>query len=397
MFLMKEVVILSAVRTPIGKFGKSLSSLSAIELGTLAAKNAIDRSKIPSGDIDQAIIGNVLQTGLGQNPARQIAINSGLSTKSTAMTINQVCGSGMKAIRLGQSAIIMGDATTVLVGGTESMSNVPYIASQQLISKNNVYEPHKDLNILENDGLLDAFSNNPMGVTAENVAEKYHVTRNQQDAFALRSHQKAVEANLTHVFDDEIVPIFIKGKHPAKITSDEAIRQDTSITALNNLKTIFKDNGTVTAGNSAGLNDGASMLILMEKEAAISADLPYLATIDGYQEIGINPNIMGYAPYYAVSQLMKKQQRIINDYDRIELNEAFASQSVAVSRDLHIADNRLNVNGGAIAIGHPLGASGARIITSLVHQLHHDHLENGLATLCVGGGMGVAMSVKKSD
>ena len=392
---MKEVVILSAVRTPIGKFGKALSSLSAVEIGILAAKTAIARSGLPAAEIDQAIIGNVLQAGLGQNPARQIALNSGLAPQSTAMTINQVCGSGMKAIRLGQSAIVIGDATAVLVGGTESMSNVPYLAPH--MRRGHAYGATQLLDGLEHDGLLDAFTHTPMGITAENVAERYHVTRDQQDAFALRSHQKAVAANLAHAFDDELVPVTITGKHATTITSDEPVRPDTSLSALSQLKPAFKSDGTVTAGNAAGLNDGASMLVLMDKQAADSAGLPYLAIIDGYQEAGIDPNIMGYAPYYAVTQLMTKQQRQISDYDRIELNEAFAAQSVAVARDLHIADDQLNVNGGAIALGHPVGASGARIVTSLVHQLQQNHLTTGLATLCVGGGMGVAMSVRRPD
>lgn len=392
---MKEVVILSAVRTPIGKFGKALSSLSAVEIGILAAKTAIARSGLPAAEIDQAIIGNVLQAGLGQNPARQIALNSGLAPQSTAMTINQVCGSGMKAIRLGQSAIVIGDATAVLVGGTESMSNVPYLAPH--MRRGHAYGATQLLDGLEHDGLLDAFTHTPMGITAENVAERYHVTRDQQDAFALRSHQKAVAANLAHAFDDELVPVTITGKRATTITSDEPVRPDTSLSALSQLKPAFKSDGTVTAGNAAGLNDGASMLVLMDKQAADSAGLPYLAIIDGYQEAGIDPNIMGYAPYYAVTQLMTKQQRQISDYDRIELNEAFAAQSVAVARDLHIADDQLNVNGGAIALGHPVGASGARIVTSLVHQLQQNHLTTGLATLCVGGGMGVAMSVRRPD
>ncbi|WP_288531401.1 acetyl-CoA C-acetyltransferase [uncultured Secundilactobacillus sp.] len=392
---MKEVVILSAVRTPIGKFGKALSSLSAVEIGILAAKTAIARSGLPAAEIDQAIIGNVLQAGLGQNPARQIALNSGLAPQSTAMTINQVCGSGMKAIRLGQSAIVIGDATAVLVGGTESMSNVPYLAPH--MRRGHAYGATQLLDGLEHDGLLDAFTHTPMGITAENVAERYHVTRDQQDAFALRSHQKAVAANLAHAFDDELVPVTITGKRATTITSDEPVRPDTSLSALSQLKPAFKSDGTVTAGNAAGLNDGASMLVLMDKQAADSAGLPYLAIIDGYQEAGIDPNIMGYAPYYAVTRLMTKQQRQISDYDRIELNEAFAAQSVAVARDLHIADDQLNVNGGAIALGHPVGASGARIVTSLVHQLQQNHLTTGLATLCVGGGMGVAMSVRRPD
>lgn len=390
---MKEVVILSAVRTPIGKMGRQLANYSAVELGTLTAKAAIQQAGIQPEMINQTIIGNVLQAGSGQNVARQISLNSGAPVTSTAMTINQVCGSGLKAVRLAQSAILMGDADTILVGGTESMSNVPYLLPD--MRQGTKYGEKKVLDGIEHDALRDAFTQDLMGMTAENVAAKYHVSRADQDAFSLRSHQRAVAATNAGYFKDEIIPITLTGRSTTQLTKDEAIQPDTSIEALSHLKPAFKPDGTVTAGNSAGLNDGASMLILMSKEAADAVGLDYLAVLDGYQEVGIDPSIMGYAPYYAISQLLNKQGKLITDFDRYELNEAFAAQSVAVSRDLKIPDDRLNVNGGAIALGHPVGASGARILTTLVHDLHREQLDSGMASICIGGGMGIALSVHR--
>jgi acetyl-CoA acetyltransferases len=304
---MKEVVILSAVRTPIGKMGRQLAKYSSVQLGTLAAKAAIQQAEIQPKRINQTIIGNVLQAGSGQNVARQISLNSGLPVTSTAMTINQVCGSGIKAIRLAQSAIVMGDADVVLAGGTESMSNVPYLLPD--MRQGTKYGEKKVLDGIEHDALRDAFTQDLMGITAENVAEKYHVSRADQDAFSLRSHQRALAATQAGYFKDEMIPITIAGKTATEMTQDEAIRPDTSLEALSHLKPAFKSNGTVTAGNSAGLNDGASMLVLMSKEAADAAGLNYLAILDDYQEVGIDPNIMGYAPYYAISQLLAKQKR----------------------------------------------------------------------------------------
>ncbi|GAW99969.1 thiolase family protein [Secundilactobacillus mixtipabuli] len=390
---MKEVVILSAVRTPIGKMGRQLADYSAVQLGTIAAKAAIHQARIEPKNIDQAIVGNVLQAGSGQNVARQISLNSGLPVTSTAMTINQVCGSGIKAIRLAQSAILLGDADTILVGGTESMSNVPYLLPD--MRRGTKYGERKVLDGIEHDALRDVFTQELMGTTAENVAAKYHVSRAEQDAFSLRSHQRAVAATQAGHFKNELVSVTASGKSTVQITQDEAIRPDTSLEALSHLKPAFKTDGTVTAGNSAGLNDGASMLVLMSKEAADAAGLKYLAVLDGYQEVGIDPSIMGYAPYYAVSRLLEKQGKTITDFDRYELNEAFAAQSVAVARDLKIPDDRLNVNGGAIALGHPVGASGARIVTTLVHDLQREQLQSGMAAICIGGGMGIALSVHR--
>jgi len=386
----EEVVIVSAVRTPIGKFGRNLQKLSAVDLGTIAAQAAVKRSGLAPAMIQQTIFGTVLQAGLGQNVARQIELNAGLPVTSTAMTVNQVCGSSLKAIRLGQSAILMGDADAVLVGGTESMSNAPFL-------NNNIRWGQKLghttlIDSLANDGLTDAFGGESMGMTAENVAEKYHVSRAEQDAFALRSQQNATQAQLDHRFDAEIVPVKVGSQ---TITADEPVRTTTSADQLAALKPAFKADGTVTAGNAAGLNDGAAAMVLMRKSAALAAGIPYLATLGGYQETGIDPAIMGYAPVTAIQGALAKDHLTVNDIDRFEINEAFAAQSVAITRDLHIPNDRLNVNGGSIALGHPLGASGTRIVVTLLHELIRADLHHGLASMCIGGGMGIALTISR--
>jgi len=387
---MEEVVIVSAVRTPIGKFGRSLQAVTATELGTIAAKAAIHRSGLDPKMIQQTIFGTVLQAGLGQNVARQIELNAGLPTSSTAMTVNQVCGSSLKAIRLGQSAILMGDADVVLVGGTESMSQAPYLNAQ-------TRSGHKfgDVTLtdsLAQDGLTDAFSGEPMGITAENVAQKFHISREEQDAFALKSQEKAVRAQAEHRFDAEITPVTVAGQ---TITQDEAVRANTSAAKLAALRPSFKTDGTVTAGNAAGLNDGAAAMILMRKSTAIANNVPYLATLKGYQEVGIDPDIMGYAPVEAIQKVLAGQHLTVADVDRYELNEAFAAQSVAVVRDLQLPADKLNVNGGSIALGHPLGASGTRIVVTLLHELQHSNQSRGVAALCIGVGMGIALLLER--
>jgi len=386
----EEVVIVSAVRTPIGKFGRSLQKLSAVDLGSIAAQAAVKRSGLAPAMIQQTIFGTVLQAGLGQNVARQIELNAGLPVTSTAMTINQVCGSSLKAIRLGQSAILMGDADAVLVGGTESMSNAPFLNND--IRWGQKFGHTTLIDSLTNDGLTDAFGGEAMGMTAENVAEKYHVSRAEQDAFALRSQQNATQAQLDHRFDAEIVPVKVGNQ---TITADEPVRTTTSADQLAALKPSFKENGTVTAGNAAGLNDGAAAMVLMRKSAALAADIPYLATLGNYQETGIDPAVMGYAPVTAIQSVLAKDGLTVNDVDRFEVNEAFAAQSVAITRDLHIPNDRLNVNGGGIALGHPLGASGTRIVVTLLHELIRADLHRGLASMCVGGGMGIALTISR--
>lgn len=385
-----KVVIVSAARTPIGKFGRNFHGISAVQLGTIAAKAAIERSGLAPAMIQQTIFGTVLQAGQGQNVARQVELNAGLPVTSTAMTINQVCGSSLKAIRLGQSAILMGDADAVLVGGTESMSHAPYLNPRTRWGSK--YGDVTLTDSLAKDGLMDAFTDVPMGITAENVAEKYHVSRAEQDTFSLDSQEKATQAQLNGRFADEITPVPVGDK---LITTDEAVRTDTSLEQLAALKPSFKPNGTVTAGNSAGLNDGAAAMVLMRKSTADAAGIPYLATLAGYQEVGIDPAIMGYAPVTAIQQVLTQANLTLADIDRFEINEAFASQSVAIARDLHLPADRLNVNGGSIALGHPLGASGTRIAVTLLYELLHSDSKRGLASMCIGGGMGIALIIER--
>ncbi|WP_203626967.1 acetyl-CoA C-acetyltransferase [Lacticaseibacillus mingshuiensis] len=390
---MDAVVILSAKRTPIGKLGGSLAGMNAVALGTIAAQAAIKQAGIEASQLDQAIFGNVLQANSGQNVARQIALNSGMTTASTAMTVNEVCGSGLKAVRLGQSAILLGDADAVLVGGTESMSNTPYYAPQQRFG-------HKfgDLSLVDGiarDGLSDAFTGQPMGMTAENVAAQFDVTRAQQDAFALASHQKAVAAQQAGAFEAEIASVAIPTRDgDVVVATDEAPRPDTSLAKLAKLRPAFESGGTVTAGNASGINDGAVALVLMRKSKAEALGLSYLATIRGYNEGGVDPNFMGYAPKKVIEKLLTKTQSSLADIDLIEINEAFAAQTIAVANELGIDDQKLNVNGGAIALGHPLGASGARVLTTLIYALRARGQRTGLAALCVGGGLGVAMQIE---
>ena len=427
---MSDVVIVSAARTPIGKFGGALKSLTSVELGTIAAKAAIERAGISPKSVDQAIFGNVLQAGSGQNVARQIALSSGLDESSCAMTINEVCGSGLKAIRLAQAAICMGDAQVVVAGGTESMSNVPFYA-QNVRFGGIRYGNSALVDGLKKDGLCDAFTGKEMGVTAENVAAKFGITREQQDAFALKSHQKAVFAQNNGDFNAEIAPVQLADG--TLISRDEHPRANTSMEKLAKLKTLFeadfgtreademsgancglseadygsretggmseadfntKHSPTVTAGNASGINDGAAALVLMSKDYAIAHGIDYLAEIVGFAEGGISPDLMGYAPKHVMERMLKNTGYTVENIDLFEINEAFAAQSIAVCQQLNISENKLNVRGGAIALGHPLGASGARILTTLLYALKDNHMQNGVAALCVGGGIGVSMQVR---
>lgn len=391
---MKKIVIINAKRTPIGKLNGALKDKSAVELATGVSKALIKTAKIPIEDINQVIFGNAIQAGNGQNIARQIELNSGLSAKTTAFTINQVCGSGLKAIRQAQIELLIGEHKTILAGGTESMSNVPFLnMNQRQPTKFGSFTVYDGL---ERDGLTDAFSNRPMGITAENVAKIYHVSRKQQDQFALDSHLKAQDAINHHYFDEELVPIQTTNKKKSTLVSqDESVRFDTSLEKLSTLPPSFETNGTVTAGNAAGLNDGASALLLTTESHAKQLNLTPLAEIIDYAEQGIDPNIMGYAPYYAIKKLLTNQKMQVTDIDLFEINEAFASQCIAVSRDLSIPEYKLNISGGAIALGHPLGDSGARIVTTLINNLNRTGQTYGIASLCMGGGMGSAMLIKK--
>ena len=389
-----DIVIISATRTAIGKFGGQFASISAVELGTAVAKSAIEKGKIDPTLIDTVIFGQVLQAGVGQNPARQVALNSGLPHTSTALTVNEVCGSGLKSILLAAQAIRLGDAKIVLAGGMENMSLAPHLLPNRFATKNGNYTM---IDALFHDGLTDAFSNEAMGITAENLVEKYGFTRQQLDEFAAQSQQKAYQAQQSGAFDKEITPIELtnkKTKQVVAIDKDEFIRPETTVESLSSLRPAFKKDGVVTAGNSSGINDGAAALILTTREVANTLNLPILATLTGYAEAGVDPSIMGIGPVPAIEKLIQRTHIPLDRVDLFELNEAFAAQSLAVIKDLKINPEKVNVNGGAIALGHPIGASGARIVVTLIHALQQRQLQTGIASLCVGGGMGVALSLK---
>ena len=389
-----DIVIISATRTAIGKFGGQFASISAVELGTAAAKSAIEKGKVDPSLIDTVIFGQVLQAGIGQNPARQVALNSGLPHTSTALTLNEVCGSGLKSILLAAQAIRLGDAKIVLAGGMENMSLAPHLLPNRFATKNGNCTM---IDALFHDGLTDAFSNEAMGITAENLVEKYGFTRQQLDEFAAQSQQKAYQAQQNGAFDKEITPIEIvnkKTKQVISIDKDEFIRPETTVESLSSLRPAFKKDGVVTAGNSSGINDGAAALILTTREVANTLNLPILATLTGYAEAGVDPSIMGIGPVPAIEKLIQRTHIPLDRVDLFELNEAFAAQSLAVIKDLKINPEKVNVHGGAIALGHPIGASGARIVVTLIHALQQRQLQTGIASLCVGGGMGVALSLK---
>ena len=389
-----DIVIISATRTAIGKFGGQFSSISAVELGTAAAKSAIQKGNIDPTLIDTVIFGQVLQAGLGQNPARQVALNSGLAHTSTALTVNEVCGSGLKSILLAAQAIRLGDAKIVLAGGMENMSLAPHLLPNRFATKNGNCTM---IDALFHDGLTDAFSNEAMGITAENLVEKYGFTRQQLDEFAAHSQQKAYQAQQNGAFNEEITPIELpnkKTKQVVAIDKDEFIRPETTVDSLGSLRPAFKKDGVVTAGNSSGINDGAAALILTTREVANTLNLPILATLTGYAEAGVDPSIMGIGPVPAIYKLIQRTHIPLDKVDLFESNEAFAAQSLAVIKDLNINPEKVNVHGGAIALGHPIGASGARIVVTLIHALQQRQLQTGIASLCVGGGMGVALSLK---
>ena len=389
-----DIVIISATRTAIGKFGGQFASISAVELGTAVAKSAIQKGKVDPSLIDTVIFGQVLQAGLGQNPARQVALNSGLPHTSTALTVNEVCGSGLKSILLAAQAIRLGDAKIVLAGGMENMSLAPHLLPNRFATKNGNCTM---IDALFHDGLTDAFSNEAMGITAENLVEKYGFTRQQLDEFAAYSQQKAYQAQQNGAFNEEITPIELtnkKTKQVVAIDKDEFIRPATTVESLGSLRPAFKTDGAVTAGNSSGINDGAAALILTTREVANTLNLPILATLTGYAEAGVDPSIMGIGPVPAIEKLIQRTHIPLDKVDLFELNEAFAAQSLAVIKDLNINPEKVNVHGGAIALGHPIGASGARIVVTLIHALQQRQLQTGIASLCVGGGMGVALSLK---
>lgn len=391
---MEEVYIVAAQRTPIGKFGGALAPLTAAKLGAAAIKGALAASGLAAEKVDQVLMGNVIQAGGGQNPARQAAIAAGLPQSVPAITVNDVCASGMSSINLGASLIQSGQAQVIVAGGMESMSNAPYLL--QRARQGYRFGDGQLVDALQRDGLNDAWGGYPMGMTAENVNDRYQVSREEQDQFALTSHQRAVAAQRQHAFDDEIVPVMVqRRKQTVVVDQDESPRPDTSLSVLSKLKPVFKPNGSVTAGNSSGLNDGGAAVILASREAVEKYQLRPLAQWRASSLVGLDPQLMGLGPYYAVSKLFQTTELTEKDVDIFELNEAFASQTLVSQRLLKLPAAKVNPYGGAIALGHPLGCSGARIIVTLVHQLWSLNQRVGVASLCVGGGMGAATLITR--
>ncbi|HEP1646273.1 TPA: acetyl-CoA C-acetyltransferase [Streptococcus pyogenes] len=394
---MKNIVIVEALRTPIGAFGGSFKSVSAVELGTTVLKKILDKTQVKPEMVDEVILGNVLHAGLGQNVARQIAIHSGIPSDKTAFTLDMVCGSGLKAIQLAAQSIMLGDADIVIVGGVENMSQAAYVSTQHRFGQR--LGNSQLIDTLVHDGLTDAFNNYHMGITAENVAQKYGISREEQDQFALESQEKAAKALENHRFADEIVPVSVpqRRKDPLIVTTDEYPKVDTSLEKLQQLRPAFlPKEGTVTAGNASGINDGAALLMLMTEEKALELGLTPLVTIESYASAGVAPELMGTGPIPATQKALKKAGLTISDLDLVESNEAFAAQSLAVLKDLKLNPEIVNVNGGAIALGHPIGASGARILVTLIHEMKKRQVTRGLATLCIGGGQGTAVIVKNN-
>jgi len=392
---MREVAIVGAARTPIGSFGGSLSKLSAVDLGVVAAKETIKRTGIKPEDIDEVLIGNILSAGLGQNPARQVAIGAGIPETTPAITINKLCGSGLRTVSMAAQFIMLGDADVVLAGGIESMSNAPYLLPKARWGHRMGHGEILDTMI--SDGLMDAFNNYHMGITAENIAEQWNMSREEQDKFALESQLKAEKAQKEGKFQDEIVPVEIPQRKgdPIVVDKDEYPKHGMTIEKLQKLRPIFKKDGTVTAGNASGINDGAAMLIVMAKEKAEELGLKPLVTIKSYASAALDPKIMGYGPVPATKKALERAGLTVEDLDLIEANEAFAAQSLAVVKDLGLDVNKVNVNGGAIALGHPIGASGARILVTLIYEMIRRDAKTGLATLCIGGGQGTSIIVEK--
>ena len=392
---MEQAVIVNAVRTPVGSFGKSLAGVSAVDLGVIALKEALARTGLDPAQIDEVILGNVLQAGLGQNPARQVAIHAGIPKEVPALTINKVCASGLKSVFLAAQAVMLGDAEVVIAGGIENMSQAPYAVKEARWGQRMGDSKLVDLMIL--DGLWDAFNGYHMGNTAENVSAKFGVSREEQDQFALASQQKAEAAIKDGNFKDEIVPVPIpqrKGE-PILFDTDEHPRAGTTLEALKKLKPAFKPNGTVTAGNASGINDGAAIIAVMSASKAASLGLEPMAFIRSYSSSGVDPAIMGIGPIRASQKALAKIGWKAEELDLIEANEAFAAQAIAVNREMGWDLSRVNVNGGAIALGHPIGASGARILTTLLHAMNKRNAKKGLATLCIGGGQGAAIVVER--
>lgn len=392
---MREVVIVSAARTPIGSFGGALKDQAAVTLGAIAAKEAIKRAGIDPAIIDEVILGNVLQGGLGQNVARQIAMTAGIPKEVPAMTLNKVCGSGLRTVGLAAQIIRSGDADCILAGGAESMSQAGYIMPAARWGAR--MGDTKMIDIMVHDGLTDAFNNYHMGITAENIVEQWGLTREELDQFSVASQNKAEAAIKAGKFKDEIVPVEIPQRKgdPIVFDTDEYPKFGATMDSVSKLKPAFKKDGAVTAANASGINDSGAALIVMSKEKADQLGLKYLCKVKSYASAGVDPTIMGIGPVPASKSALEKAGLTINDMDLIEANEAFAAQSVAVGKDLGIDASKLNVNGGAIALGHPIGASGARILITLIYEMQKRDAKYGLATLCIGGGQGTSLIVER--
>ena len=394
---MSDVVIISGVRTPIGKFQGALEGLSAPQLGAIAVREAVARAKVDPAQVDECIMGLVVSAGLGQNPARQAALNAGLPPAVAAMTINKVCGSGLKSVALAAQAIQTGNAEMVVAGGMESMTNAPYLLPQA--RKGYRLGNSQIIDSVVNDGLWDIYNNYHMGMTGENVAQKYGVTREQQDEYAVNSHRKAVAAMKECRFKSQIVPVELparkKGEAPTLFDRDEGPREDTSVATLGNLKPVFKKDGTVTAGNASTMNDGAAALVVTSAERAKALGAPPMVRIVAQATSGLAPEWVMMAPVEGIRKIWAKTGWKPEDVDLYEINEAFAVQSVAVIRELGLDPERVNVNGGAVALGHPIGASGARILVTLIHELIRRNGKRGIAALCLGGGNSVALAVER--
>ena len=385
----KEVVIVCGIRTPIGTYKGSLKKMRSDQLGSIVIKEVLKKSKFNEDEIDEVIMGQVLTTAAGQNPARQAAVNAGIPVSKPAYIINQVCGSGLRAVISGYQSIKLGESLNVISGGQENMSIAPhsiFYRDEKKISEN------KLLDTMKHDGLIDAFNNYHMGVTAENIAKKFNISRKEQDEFALNSQKKTEVAIKNKRFDDELIKI---NKDGIILDQDEHPRPSLKFQDLEKLKTVFSENGSVTAGNSSGINDGAAALFLTSFEEAKKRSITPLVKIVSWSSVGIDPAFMGLGPIEAVRQAVKKAKWSLNEIDLFEINEAFAAQSIAVIRELNIDENKVNVNGGAIALGHPIGASGARILVTLIHEMKRQKKNKGCATLCIGGGMGIALCVER--
>lgn len=390
---MTDVVIAGAARTPVGAFSGALSSVSAHDLGTVAIAEAMKRANVEGGDVDEAIMGQILSAGAGQNPARQAAMNAGIPEGATAYGINQLCGSGLRAVALGYQAIRLGDSSIVVAGGQESMSLAPHCMHMRNGTK---MGDAQLVDTMIKDGLWDAFNGYHMGTTAENVAEKWQITRDTQDEFAMASQNKAEAAQKAGRFKDEIAPVTVKSRRAETVVEDDEYpKHGTTIDSLTKLRPAFAKDGTVTAGNASGINDGAAACVLMSGEEAAKRGVTPLARIVSWATVGVDPAVMGSGPIPASTEALRKAGWSVDDLDLIEANEAFAAQACAVNKDMGWDPEKVNVNGGAIAIGHPIGASGARVLVTLLHEMQKRDAQKGLTTLCIGGGMGIAMCVER--